>query len=123
MSAFGSSASYWRQIDRRMGVAEPATLDGAVSAGWRTRDAGATDQGMAPLSRRLLPDTEVVAGDSLAIGGVEVAAVADEIGTPVFIYDEEHLRSRCREARRAFGDGVSFAFKAFLCRAMARIAP
>nr|MBA3302994.1 diaminopimelate decarboxylase [Acidimicrobiia bacterium] len=33
-----------------------------------------------------------------------------------------HLRARCREAVAAFGDGVAYATKAFLCRAMARLA-
>ena len=45
-----------------------------------------------------------------------------ELGTPVFIYDEEHLRRRCREAVSAWGGGVAYASKAFLCRAMARLA-
>ena len=45
-----------------------------------------------------------------------------ELGTPVFIYDEDHLRRRCREAVSAWGGGVAYASKAFLCRAMARLA-
>jgi len=48
--------------------------------------------------------------------------LATEHGTPVFVYDEEHLRRRCREAVTAFGDGVAYAAKAFLCRAMAALA-
>jgi diaminopimelate decarboxylase len=44
------------------------------------------------------------------------------VGTPVFVYDETHLRARCREARDAWGDGVAYATKAFLCRAMAALA-
>ena len=39
----------------------------------------------------------------------------------VFVYDEAHLRTRCREAVAAFGDGVAYAAKAFLCTAMARL--
>ena len=39
------------------------------------------------------------------------------------MYDEEHLRNRCREAVAAFGkDRVIYATKAFLCGAMARLA-
>jgi diaminopimelate decarboxylase len=39
------------------------------------------------------------------------------------VYDEHHLRSRCREAVAAFGPGRAFyATKAFLCTAMARLA-
>ena len=40
----------------------------------------------------------------------------------MFVYDEEHLRQRCRDAVAAFGDGVAYASKAFLCTAMASLA-
>jgi diaminopimelate decarboxylase len=41
----------------------------------------------------------------------------------LFIYDEAHLRARCREAVEAFGhQNVVYASKAFLCKAMARLA-
>jgi diaminopimelate decarboxylase len=39
----------------------------------------------------------------------------------MFLYDEEHLRRRCREAVDAFGDGVAYASKAFFCLAMAQL--
>ena len=48
--------------------------------------------------------------------------LAEEFGTPLFVYDEAHLRARCREAVEAWGDGVAYATKAFLCVAMARLA-
>ena len=55
--------------------------------------------------------------------GARVAELAAEYGTPLFVYDEAHLRARCREAVAAFGDRrVIYATKAFLCRAMARLA-
>jgi diaminopimelate decarboxylase len=75
-----------------------------------------------PLS--LLPDTaEVLPDGALAIGGCSVVDVAAEFGTPVFVYDEAHLRARCREAVAAFGrDRAVYATKAFLCKAMARLA-
>jgi diaminopimelate decarboxylase len=78
----------------------------------------------APVELRLLPDTaEIGPCGELRIGGCDVAAIAAEHGTPVFVYDEEHLRARCREAVAAFGpDRVIYATKAFLCRAMARLA-
>ncbi|MGH9047732.1 MAG: diaminopimelate decarboxylase [Acidimicrobiales bacterium] len=76
-----------------------------------------------PLERRLLPDTAEVDGSGrLSIGGVSVLSLVEEYGTPLFVYDEAHLRARCREAHAAFGDGVAYATKAFLCRAMARLA-
>ena len=77
----------------------------------------------APIPESLLPLTAAVRPDGhLEIGGCDVVALADQHGTPLFIYDEEHLRSRCREAVAAFGDGVAYASKAFLCKAMARLA-
>ncbi len=48
--------------------------------------------------------------------------LAEEHGTPLFVYDEAHLRRRCQEAVAAFGEGVAYACKAFLCRAMAGLA-
>ena len=78
---------------------------------------------MSALPLSLLPDTASI-GDNgqLIIGGCDTIKLAEEFGTPLFVYDEEHLRSRCREAVAAFGVGVNFATKAFLCKAMARLA-
>ena len=77
---------------------------------------------MGPLPRYLLPLTaEVDERGGLRVGGVDLCGLAGEIGTPLFVYDETHLRERCREARRAWGDGVAYATKAFLCRAMAAL--
>ncbi|HUQ63679.1 MAG TPA: diaminopimelate decarboxylase [Acidimicrobiales bacterium] len=76
----------------------------------------------APVARRLLPDTAAVDPDGrLSIGGIDVLDLAAEHGTPLFVYDEEHLRSRCRDAVTAFGDGVAYGSKAFLCLAMAKL--
>jgi diaminopimelate decarboxylase len=50
-----------------------------------------------------------------------VSELAAEFGTPLFVYDEDHLRARCREAVATFGGGVAYAAKAFLCLAMARL--
>ena len=79
---------------------------------------------MNPVSMSLLPDTAAVRADgSLEIGGCSVADIAAAHGTPVFIYDESHLRARCREAVQAFGhQRAVYATKAFLCGAMARLA-
>jgi len=79
--------------------------------------------GAGPLPRRLLPLTAELDGDGrLQVGGVDLVELAAEVGTPVFVYDEAHLRARCQEARRAWGEGVAYATKAFLCRAMASLA-
>jgi diaminopimelate decarboxylase len=70
----------------------------------------------------LLPDSAEVGDEGqLLVGGCDVGALAEEFGTPLFVYDEAQLRARCREAVAAFGDGVAYATKAFLCRAMARL--
>ncbi len=71
----------------------------------------------------LLPDPATVdPTGALAIGGCNLLHLAAEHGTPLFVYDETHLRARCREAVAAFPDGVAYATKAFLCGAMARLA-
>ncbi len=79
---------------------------------------------MTALPHRLLPDTASVGPDgSLSVGGCDVADLAAEFGTPLFVYDEHHLRARCREAVDAFGrDRVIYATKAFHCKAMAKLA-
>lgn len=77
---------------------------------------------MRPFPFRLLPDSAEVVDGRLRIGGCDLIELAAEFGTPVFVYDEHHLRDRCREAVAVFGDGVAYATKAFLCGAMARLA-
>ncbi|HEY9555151.1 MAG TPA: diaminopimelate decarboxylase [Acidimicrobiales bacterium] len=75
-----------------------------------------------PVPRRLLPDTATIGDDGrLRVGGCDVIELAERFGTPLFVYDEAHLRARCREAVASFGDGVAYATKAFLCLAMARL--
>jgi len=77
----------------------------------------------APLERQLLPrSSSVDEKGHLHVGGIGVLELVEEFGTPLFVYDEDHLRRACREAVDAWGDGVAYATKAFLCRAMARLA-
>src|SRR3954471_9951503 len=58
----------------------------------------------------------------LQIGGVSVADLAAEHGTPAYLLDEADLRARCREFAAAFGDAdVYYAGKSFLCKAVVRI--
>src|SRR5271154_1915390 len=81
------------------------------------------DVATAPLERHLLPRTAEVDGKGhLHVGGIDVLDLAREVGTPLFVYDEDHLRLACRDAVAAWGDGVAYATKAFLCRAMAQLA-
>lgn len=78
---------------------------------------------MTALPPELLPEGATLDDTgALRIGGVDVAELAATYGTPLFIYDEAQLRAHCREAVAAFGDGVAYASKAFLCTAMARLA-
>jgi diaminopimelate decarboxylase len=81
------------------------------------------DVATAPLERSLLPRTASVDENGhLHVGGIDLLELAEEYGTPLFVYDEDHLRHACREAAAAWGDGVAYAAKAFMCRAMARLA-
>lgn len=75
-----------------------------------------------PIPAYLLPENATTVAGRLLIGGVDLLDLAAEYGTPLFVYDEDHLRARCREAVTSFGDGVAYATKAFLSQAMARLA-
>ncbi|MDE0668088.1 MAG: diaminopimelate decarboxylase [bacterium] len=76
-----------------------------------------------PLPRHLLPDGAVVdAAGRLTVAGCDLVDLGGRFGTPLIVYDEDHLRARCGEARTAFGEGaVAYAAKAFLCRAMVEL--
>jgi diaminopimelate decarboxylase len=78
--------------------------------------------GAEPILVSLLPDTATVSANDVTVGGVSLRGLAGVYGTPLFVYDEETLRARCREAASVFDDGVAFASKSFLCGAMARLA-
>ena len=81
------------------------------------------DVATAPLERHLLPrSASVDERGHLHVGGIDLLELVEQFGTPLFVYDEAHLRQACREAVAAWGDGVAYATKAFLCRAMARLA-
>ncbi len=84
-------------------------------------DTGTSKATGSVLERRLLPDNHEMSQGRLIIGGCDLLDLAHTYGTPLFVYDEQHLRSRCREALRVFGSGVAYAAKAFLCVAMARL--
>lgn len=75
-----------------------------------------------PVAPELLPLTAEVTDGRLRVGGVDLVDLAEEHGTPLFVYDEDHLRANCRQAVEAWGEGVAYATKAFLCTAMAKLA-
>ena len=46
------------------------------------------------ISRALLPDNTSVADDGMAMfGGVRVDDLVAQFGTPLFVYDEDHILS------------------------------
>lgn len=62
----------------------------------------------------------------LTLGGVSLVSLANEFGTPLYVYDEETLRTSMRAWKQALtsrlpGSRVVYAGKAFLCTAMAQI--
>ena len=63
----------------------------------------------------------------LRFGGADVAKLAEKYGTPLYLYDEDRIRSNCRRllaaARREFGSGaeVLYASKAASFREIYRI--
>ena len=64
---------------------------------------------------------------NLNIGGCDVTELAKEYGTPLYIYDEATIRTMARSFVKEFGTRyantvVAYASKAFLTKAMARIA-
>jgi diaminopimelate decarboxylase len=74
------------------------------------------------LSAGIWPRSARRFGGVLMLGGVDVRDLAAEFGTPLYVCDEEDVRSRCREYLEAFGpDGrVFYAAKAFCSRAVLR---
>lgn len=77
--------------------------------------------------RRVLPLTAAVddAGH-LVVGGCDTVELARQFGTPLYVFDEEDLRSRCKELRHEFEARhadvlIVYAAKAYLGRALASL--
>lgn len=71
--------------------------------------------------------SKINAAGRLEIGGCDTVELADKFGTPLYVFDEELIRRRCREFMEAFrATGlkyqVAYASKAFCVMAMCRIA-
>ena len=75
----------------------------------------------------LFPRTaEVNAKGHLAIGGRDIVALAEQFGTPLYLFDEATLRCKCVEFKDEFGRRypdtiIVYAGKAFINRALANI--
>ena len=77
--------------------------------------------------QKVFPDTtQVNEHGQLVIGGCNVVELAEEYGTPVYVFDEATLRNRCRSFveefnRRYPGTRVLYASKAYINPALAQI--
>ena len=57
----------------------------------------------------------------VSVGGVRLTDLADQVGTPAYVIDEDDFRARARDWREAFdGWTVYYAGKSFLCATVAR---
>lgn len=70
--------------------------------------------------------SSVSEGGHLVINGCDTVSLAAEFGTPLYVYDEDALRAKCREFLTEFGGRyndvvVAYSGKAFLNNAMARL--
>lgn len=62
----------------------------------------------------------------LEIGQCDVVNLAQQFGTPLYVFDEEEIRGAIREYKEAFAENypqfhIAYAGKAFLCAAMCRL--
>lgn len=80
-------------------------------------------------NQELLPlTTKVNSKDRLEVGGCEVEALVEQYGTPLYILDEETLRTACRQYTKAMqqyykGESlVLYASKAWSCLSVCAIA-
>jgi diaminopimelate decarboxylase len=80
---------------------------------------GGQDTGM---RTSLLPDTAVVAGGRLAVGGIALGDLAARHGTPLLVYDEATLRNRARSYREGLTGYPGPSRLAFACKAQSSVA-
>lgn len=56
----------------------------------------------------------LTAEPAVSLGGVGLAEIAEHFGTPAYVLDEEHVRTRCREYAKVMAPHeVAYASKAF----------
>ena len=62
------------------------------------------------------------ADGAVSIAGVSLSELAEEYGTPLYVFDEQDFRSRCRDMAKAFGgpEHVHYASKAFITKRIVR---
>src|SRR6478672_3900863 len=77
-----------------------------------------------PPHPHLWPESaQVDTNGHLLLAGLDVAALAAEYGTPLYLFDEATIRSQCRAFRAAFADhwptsAIAYAAKAYLSPAL-----
>ncbi len=81
-----------------------------------------SEQGINKLG--VFPKTATVDNDHLVIGGCDTVDLVSKFGTPLYVFDEWGLRTKCREFRTEFGQRypklvVVYAAKAFINQALA----
>jgi len=69
----------------------------------------------------VLPDTAVVESGRLHVGGIALAELAREHGTPLHVYDEATLRARARAYREALAGYPGRARVVYACKANATV--
>jgi len=70
----------------------------------------------------LFPQTAAVRDGELEVGGVRASALADELGTPLVVYDEETLLANARAYKEAAPDALLlYSLKAFPNLAILRL--
>ncbi len=75
-----------------------------------------------PIDLTLLPAGSEVVEGRLHLHGIDLVSMAATYGTPLFVYDEDELRSRARLLQEGFAPGVvAYAGKAFLITAMVEL--
>ena len=77
------------------------------------------------VNQKLKPITAKIVNNSLNIGGCDVAELAKQYGTPLYVIDEATLRAICKDYKDAFQDykniKMMYASKALCTSAIARI--
>ncbi|SDK12566.1 diaminopimelate decarboxylase [Nonomuraea maritima] len=73
------------------------------------------------INPEIWPRTSTRVDGALTVGGVDVRDLARDHGTPLYVIDEDDVRSRMRDYATAFaGSEVHYAGKAFLCKEIVR---
>ena len=87
-----------------------------------------TNNGSTSPNQELLPlTTKINNRDNLEIGGCDVTNLIEQFGSPLYILDEETVRSACRQYRESFAtyykgeSQVLYASKAWSCLAVCAI--